>query len=334
MKQNFLKYHQLLPQIKKGVILPVYIFLGEENYLKEEIIQIIKQYILGSEFSTEFNFNHLYGHQTDVNKVIEIASTLPVFSNKRMLIVDEFNKLKKLEKLNQYLNDPVKTTCLILNSPENNLPSGLVVPQKNCAVAIFYTLWKNELYRWIITKVKEYNKNISSNAVEKLIEYCDNSLTEINKEIEKLVLYVGDKNEIKLDDVLNLTGDIKKFSVFALTDAICSKDFKNSLKIFRRMIDMGIDIMKLFGVINNSFHLIWKIQYLKNKNYSERDIINKLEINPTRYRKLLPGVRNYSIKSLTKIVLILTEYDKKLKTSRSVPKNILIEDMLYKICFS
>lgn len=334
MKQNFLKYHQLLSQIKRGAILPVYIFLGEENYLKEEIIQIIKQHLLAPGFSAEFNFNHLYGHQTDVNKVIEIASTLPVFSDKRVIVVDEFNKLKRVEKLNQYLDNPLKSTCLILNSRENKLPSGLMVPKKNCVIAIFYTLWENELYRWIINKVKEYNKRISSNAVEKLIEYCDNSLTEIDKEIEKLVIYAGDKNEIILDDVLNLTGDIKKFSVFALTDAICSKNFKNSLKIFRRMIGMGIDVMKLFGVINSLFHTIWKIEYLKTKSYSEQDIINKLEINPTRYRKLLPGVRNYSIKSITKIVLILTEYDKKLKTSSSIPKNILIEDMLYKICFS
>jgi len=332
--EKLLKYYQLLPQLKSGKVELVYIFLGEENYLKNEAIQIIKQHLLKPDFALDFNFNHLYGLQTEVDKIIEIANTLPAFNNKRLVVVDEFEKLKKIDKLNKYLENPVDTTCLILNSTSNNVPSGIKLPQKNCVTVIFYPLWENELYRWIINKVREYGKNISSNAVEKLIEYCDNSLFEINQELKKLIIYIGEKKEITINDVLNLTGDMKKFSLFALTDAISQKNFENILKIFRRMVSMGIDVMKIFGAINNFFHTLWQMKYLKKMDLQENEIITKLNLNPTRYKKLLPSMRNFSEISLYKIILLLAEYDKKLKTISIVPKNILIEEMLYKICFS
>ncbi|MBN1899128.1 MAG: DNA polymerase III subunit delta [Spirochaetes bacterium] len=336
MSQPFLKYSQILTQIKKAEIRPVYIFLGEEHYLKVELIEEIKKQIMKSDFSMDFNFNHLYGSQVDTETLSQIANTLPVFSEKRMIVVDEFERLKSLEKLNSYLENPMGNTCLILNSLEKDLPASLVYSSKDCSVAIFYPLWEKQLNQWIINDARDNEKIIRPDAVERLMDYCDNSLLEIKQELEKLYLYTAGRNQITSEDIQNLTGDNKKFSIFTLTDALGQKDFKVVIRIYRRMKSMGEKDIVIFASLNNFFHSLWKILYYKEMKIHDDEILKKMSMNPVRFKKLLPALSHFSYSSIRCIIDYLFQYDMKLKTLYMVHKHkhILMEEMLYRICFS
>jgi DNA polymerase-3 subunit delta len=223
-----------------------------------------------------------------------------------------------------------------MNSLEKTLPSSLKYSAKDCSVAIFYPLWENQLGQWITNHARENKKRIHADAVEKLIDYCDNSLLEIKQELEKLYLYTSGKNEITSEDVQKLTGDNKKFSIFTLTDALGQKDFKEVIRIYRRMKNMGEKDIVIFSSVNNYFHSLWKILFYKNMNIHDDEIIKKISMNPVRYKKLVPSLHHFTNPSISRIIDLLFQYDMKLKTIYMVQKHkhILMEEMLYKICVS
>jgi len=328
---NELKYNQLITDLKSKKFHPIYFFLGEEDFLKEEAINIIKKSILTSDVSKDFNYNHLYGTLTSISKVLDITNTLPVFSDKRMVIVDEFDKSKQVDKLNEYIKNPSTHSVLILKSNETKLPKGIRT-NKNCIKVIFYPLWESELRKWIIDRVGKFKKRINMDAVDILIEYCNNSLTEINNEIGKLILFTGEKEIITLDDVKNLTGDINMFSIFALTDALANRNFKNSIKIYRRINQKESDSVTILSAIYSFFHKLWHIDYLLNGHHTENEIISQLGLNPYRYKKIVSAKRKFSSNDIKSIILTIADYDILLKTGSNLKKSALMEECLYKIC--
>ena len=325
-----LKRQQLLARIEKKEISNIYFFLAEEVYFKNEAIERIKQIIINNDFSS-FNFTHFYGSDANVNDIIQTANTLPVFSDKRLIIVDEFEKLKKIEQLNSYLKEKAEFTYIIFNSSERKLPAK-IKPQKEDIIVKFYALDGYELRRWISTKVRNQNKDITNTAIDKLIQFTDNSLVEITNELEKLILFTEGKKEITEADVEYITGDTKNYNIFLLSDVLLQRDIRNSIKIFRRLFLSGESIPGIFYMLSNTLQKIWNIKYLRTRGETDSEIMKRLKINRFHYHKLIPHLNKYTLQKLQHIIFLLYNYDKRLKSTSEIPKNILIEQFIYEVC--
>ena len=353
-KINFIKSKEfVINNLKSKKFYPVYFFLGEEVYLKEELISIIKNIVLKNEIDFSFNLNCFYSSDDKINKIIETANTFPVFSEKRLIIVyeaekifktkkeeSENNKLDKEERkiINNYLSNPSLYSIVIFNISDNNLPNWVKFDEKNCNVIIFYKLDTDQLKNWVKEKVNsKYKKNISDDAISVIIENCDNSLLEIEKELEKIDLYTEGKKEITIKDVLDIIIDSKSYQIFDLTDALINKDFVKSIEIFRRLKNSfrskkKEEILKLFFGVNNFFHNVWEIKNYENLNFAQNEIMKILEIkNSYRYKKLREVKDIISNEKFLKIFKILQNYDKKFK-SESEKDEELFEELIYKIC--
>jgi len=320
----------LFTSIKNNQIANIYFFLEEEIFFKLEAIDLIKKRVIKNEFSLSFNFNHYYGSDTPIEEIITTANTLPVFSEKRLIIVDEFEKLKKWSILNSYLANPSPTTHIIFNSREKRLPSA-IKPSK-AVIVKFYPLNERELSGWIIDRIKKNGKIITSYALAKLMEYTDNSLIEIANEIDKLILYTGEKREINESDVEYIIGDNKNYNIFALSDAILRRDFILSLKIFRRIFSSGTDVGSVFYNLNSTFQKIWLIKYFKNLRMNDNEIMREINLRWFQYNKLKVSLNYYTEKKLEEAVKIFFKYDKLLKSSGVISKDILIEKLIYELC--
>ncbi len=326
-----IKFELFFDMLKKQKPANVYFFLAEEVYFKNKAVEFIKKKLMKNDFSISFNYTHFYGANSDVRDIINTANTLPVFSDKRLIVVDEFEKLKNIEKLNDYLSDAASFTCIIFNSIERKLPAKLKIKKDNIVVK-FYALEGYKLKNWVINKLKIYNKNITSKASDKLIEYTDNSLVELSNELEKLVLFIGDNKEITEQDVMYITGDTKNYNVFTLSEVILSRDLRNSLKVFKRLFLSGVSVSEIFYMLSASFQKIWNIKYLRSINLQNKDIMSRLRINWFQFNKLSSNLHHYSLKKLEQSISIFYTYDKKLKSTSDIPKNILIEQLFVELC--
>ena len=108
-------YSQLLSNLKKGKLEPFYIIQASDNYLIKEALKGIKGIFL-KEKEDIFNYHIFSGGETDSVAILNTVRTLPFSSEKRLVIVEEVEKLKssEREKLFSYLAKPVSFTALFL----------------------------------------------------------------------------------------------------------------------------------------------------------------------------------------------------------------------------
>jgi len=108
-------YPQLLSNLKKGRIEPFYIIQTSDNYLIREAIKGIKGVFL-KEKEDIFNYHIFSGKETNSAAILNTVRTLPFSSERRLVIVEEVEKLKisEREKLFSYLANPVPFTTLFL----------------------------------------------------------------------------------------------------------------------------------------------------------------------------------------------------------------------------
>ncbi len=108
-------YSQLLSNLKKGKLEPFYIIQASDNYLIKEALKGIKGIFL-KEKEDIFNYHIFSGGETESAAILNTVRTLPFSCERRLVIVDEVEKLRdsEREKLFSYLAKPVPFTTLFL----------------------------------------------------------------------------------------------------------------------------------------------------------------------------------------------------------------------------
>ena len=89
--------------IKKGEYQKVYLIYGEEEYLKKQYKDRMKQAIIGDD---TINYSYFEGDNTKPEDVITICETIPFFSERRLVIVSDSGYFKTAnDKMADYIKE-------------------------------------------------------------------------------------------------------------------------------------------------------------------------------------------------------------------------------------
>ena len=106
---------QLVNDIKKGNIKPIYFLMGEEAYYIDKISDFIEDNVLADE-EKGFNQMVLYGRDVSIDDIVGNAKRYPMMAERQVVIVKEAQDLSRaIEKLSSYAQNPQPTTVLVIN---------------------------------------------------------------------------------------------------------------------------------------------------------------------------------------------------------------------------
>ena len=92
----------VVEDIKKGSFKPVYLFYGEEAYLKHQYKNKLKNALLPEDDT--MNFSRFEGKGTEIPKVIDLAETMPFFADRRVILLENTGFFKnKADALADYM---------------------------------------------------------------------------------------------------------------------------------------------------------------------------------------------------------------------------------------
>jgi DNA polymerase-3 subunit delta len=80
---------------------------------------------------------------------------------------------------------------------------------------------------------------MDSDGARELVDALGGDMMMISNELEKLILYVGEKKRITLGDVETMVLAAKQRSLYELTDAISTKDRVRALEVLDAMLSTG-----------------------------------------------------------------------------------------------
>ena len=98
---------------------------------------------------------------------------------------------------------------------------------------------EGEAVRWISDYGTGRGVKIEADGARELVDALGGDMMMISNELEKLILYVGEKNRITLGDVETMVLAAKQRSLYELTDAISSKDRVRALEVLDAILSSG-----------------------------------------------------------------------------------------------
>lgn len=314
----------LLNNLKKGKISPLYIFSGEEEYLKEKLLEKIERILIDPSLKF-FNYEILDGEECDADSLIIKCRTVPFFSTTKLIVVKNADKLCSSDELTTYIQNPPPGVCLILFAKK-------VTPQLKRFEVRLGKLHSKAIVEWIRKKIWESKKGITFEVAQYLLELAGEDLRRLSSEIEKLVLFVGEKPSISKEDVQSiLPSGIREMDIFDFVDTIGNRNKKEALRILQSLI-LTEDTGKILGMIARQFRLIIQVKELMKKNYSQTNIAQQTGLKSDWVaRRLLEQAKNFSIKNLINKLEILLDSELSIKTSRIQPL-FNLEIMVSKLC--
>ncbi len=99
--------------------------------------------------------------------------------------------------------------------------------------------WEDEVIPTVERRAKELGITFDTEAVEMLVQLAGEDTRQLDSELEKLSLYLGDRTRVAIDDVRQLVPLNRAGVVFELGNAIGKRDLRRALELVRTLVYQG-----------------------------------------------------------------------------------------------
>ena len=332
---------------------PVLLLFGEEDFLLDETFDRIIDSLLPDK-NLSYDADLLDGDSTTFLEVVSKCGSYPFIAEKRIVGIRHFDALlsKESAKKNidrnpfiKYLESPQSTTFLLLTVPaalKSSKPAAKTKKSQDLAALVyniifekfeyveFPKIYESEYSAWANKRIKSKGKEISPEACELLVSQTAQSLRALNNEIEKLLVYLENKEHITMDDITHIVGVSRVYNVFELQKAIGRRNIAKTFEILENMLAADRQEMLIITMLTRYFIVLWKLIEESLKTTNNFQLAKEIGVNPYFVPEYLEAAKLYSPSEIDRAFKALTEADEQLKTSA---KNTLyiLEAMLLKI---
>ncbi len=332
-KTTLLAYEFLRSKPKISSLL--YLVYGSDEFQKEQILKYIKKLLITKE-TEDFDFSSFYANETSGEEIIEQLEMIPFMSERRLVVVKNYDKLKKhdLEILADYCSNQNDSTVLVLTAvkPDMRLAFSKKIKKIGVLIECKAPYSPRDIVTWLNRELSSENVRMEARAISLFSQIIETDYQIARNELDKLLIFIGNKKNITYEDVVDCVGNSRVNSIFEFQNAIGSLDKIKSFKILENMIKNKEALVFIVVMLNRFFIIIWKIQALRARRYSDQEISSNYlkEITPYFRKDYLNYSRKFSRKSLIKIFKALTETDFQIK-STNIEERILATILLEKI---
>lgn len=205
---------------------------------------------------------------------------------------------------------------------------------------------RRALGEFLDRRLGEAGKRIEPRAKEMMLARAGTELWSFHQELEKLLLYVGEKSPIQAQDVEEIVLDQGEGWVFDLTDALIARDALSALAQVTRLMAQGNHPLALLGPITSSVRrLLIARQFMddearrtRNSRITPDDVVRsmpddvvRLLSNPRAAYRCVANAQSFTAKKLTRDLDLLYQTDIRLKSSGNAPRMVM-ERLIFDLC--
>ncbi len=332
-------YNDLMAKLAQGNVAPVYLLMGEESYYIDKISEWIADHLL-TEDERDFNLTMFYGSDVNSQRIMDEARRFPVMAERVVIIVKEAQTMKNLEKLEDYMASPVKSTVLVLCHKGGTIDSRKKIVTRAAANGVVFVSdpprYDSDIKEFIKTYIArpEYDAKIDPRALDLMAAHIGGDLTRMTSELDKLLVAFapGATRTITTDIIERLVGISKNYNVFELRDALINRDALRAHRI-ARYFDKNPKSGGLYAILPQlfSFYQNLLLAYYTPKPISETAIMAQLGLKtPWAVRDYSTAMRNYKAGHVLQIIGKIRETDARSKGLDNIntPPGELLKELI------
>ena len=308
----------------------IYLLYGtDKGIINNELNNILKN--ANSNDITKYTMDSI-----SIDELVEDASTISMFSDKRIIIVDNAffftaNKtIENIEKLEEYIKKSNTNNFLvfiILNDKVDTRKKIYKIVKEKGKIIECKKGDNNYIKNYINNYLKESNYKIED--INYFINIVGTNLDNIKNELDKLFMYKQDNKIITKTDIDKVCIKVLEDEIFSLTDAIILNDTSKAMTLFEEFLMLNYDEIYILNLLASQFRFLYQVKRLANKNKNYTEIAKILEVNPYRVKFTLNKLYNYTEKDLTNRIKFLAKIDKNIKLGL-IDKKLALELFILK----
>lgn len=225
----------------------LYVVFGDEGFLKGQALAAIRRMALGE---SDDGLATFAGDKAELAEVWNELESLPFFSPKRVVVVEAADPFvtrfrPALEKRIESLPSTGVLVLEVKSWATNTRLAKMVADASSiaCKSPPPYKLaqWAGE---WAVSR---YRKKLPLAAGQLLVDHVGAEMGMLDRELDKLSVYIGDRDTITAQDVDKLVGNHRAESAWKVFDLIGQGDAAGALRFVQRLLEQGEEPFRLVG---------------------------------------------------------------------------------------
>jgi DNA polymerase-3 subunit delta len=255
---------------------------------------------------------------------------------------------EKLAAIEAYCKDPNPAAVLIFVADHISIPADprrMDLTDKEryeriretlgqyCAIVELARVEESEAVRWIGEYGATRDVKIDGDAARELVDALGGDMMMVSNELEKLILYVGEKKRITLGDVETMVLAAKQRSLYELTDAISSKDRVRALEMLDSILTTGEGDEAAIGHLYMLAKTFRQMLVILERNVRDQRMLwaalwQGFRVPPFAADDIIKQARRYKSKrELTRAIRLVAKTDLALR-SNPPSKRIVLEKLV------
>lgn len=304
----------------------IHYIYGNENYLKRLYYnKIINLHQI--DINDTFNFHEFSFQKSDIDEIIDACLALPVFSQKKCVVVKDIEisniLASDMDKLVELI-DGIPEECVLIilqlsvdvddkkNAKDKKFIKAI---DKQGLVLKFSSRSETNVVKFIVEFVKKRDLSISPNNAKQLISRCGSSFDVLSTELEKLCAYEENSNEISFESIDKLVKANLDTSIFELSKSINQQDYPKAMNILSQFEQMQEQPVMVFNVLSSVYVDLFRAKAALEDGYGSEVISQSFNYRGRDFliRNALSDARNSSWYFIAGALAILRDADLELK---------------------
>ena len=316
----------LKKQLKEGKLSPVYLFFGEEEFLRETYVRRVMEQVPDGGFP-EFNHIKLEGADIPLSEYDDAWESFPMMTDKKLIHIknsgifqprrrgseDASTPQEKKEFWEEKLKRISDDTVVIFDEAAVDKRGTLYKAAAKAGKAVeFNYLSEADLVTWVLKQCLNRKIKISKENAYYLITRCDAGLNNINNELNKLFEYC--EGEILRTDIERVVSKSVQVVAFELTDAIMTDDAAKAMAVLNDLKTIKESAFTMIYLMLSNFEKLLRVKLMAGAPQNE--IIAALGTGPYIGRKYIDSARNFDADALKWMIKRVAETDLAIKEGR------------------
>ena len=321
--------------VARGNISAVQLWYGEDRFLIQEGLKVLKSFYFRSDPSGS-GIEQVSAKELSPAAIIERANTMSFFANRLVIVEDvtyfQDGQTADLEPFLDYFGNPNPSTCLLFIAESVHRGRKFYKALDKTGEIMEFSAPKKpqEWLAWVQSELKARDKTMDTQVVSQFIEWTGHHTGVLYQELDKLIIYVGDRQKITAEDIKAITPQSIETSIFDLLDAVASRSSAKALQALREVLRKE-PALKVLALLVRQVRLLLGCDSLRRHGGNVAEAPSMLGISPYEAQKVWQQANKLSTKQLSKALSECLNTDLALKTGGG-DSGLLLEIMIIKFC--
>ena len=299
--------------IKKNEFSNMYLLFGKEDYLKITYRNKLRKTIISPDDS--MNYSYFEGKDIDETAVISMAGTVPFFSERRLIVVENSGVFKRQNELSEFLSSLPETTFLVFVEQEVDKRSKLYkAVQKSGTVVELNGLEEKDLKLWVATYLHQSQKKITEQNIMYMLNNTGVDMQNLKNELDKLISYSASEDVITREMIDEICVAQTEGKIFEMIDAIGMRNQDRALQLYYDLLAVREKPMSILFLLIRHFNILIQLKELANEGAANGVIASKVGVPPFAVRKYIGQAKNFKNSEIRDCLEQCAEVEQQVKT--------------------